>query len=153
MLPEEFSKTGLYSRRKQDRARGFRLLIHAEIEAYLENMAKDVVTERIRRWKRNRTPSNLLLAFLACYHSGWLEYDEEKKIKLIELAKSRKPIKDSIEEIIDLAQQQFIQNLKNNHGVREKNLKSLILPTGIELSGLDQTWIADLDDLENREET
>ena len=55
-------------------------------------------------------------------------------------------IKEAVSEIIDQAQTQFIQNLQNNHGVREKNLKTLILPTGVELSDLDSTWIADLDD-------
>jgi len=146
MLPKKFSPTGTYSERVQDRARGFRLLVHAEIEAYLEDMARIVVTDRIREWKRSRTPSNLLLAFLACYHSGWIEYDETHNLRLIELARSRRKIKDTIGEIIDLAQTQFIKQLKDNHGVRENNLKTLILPTGIELSELDQTWIADIDD-------
>jgi len=36
--------------------------------------------------------------------------------------------------------------LKQNHGVREKNLKSLILPTGLDLTQLNSTWITNLDD-------
>ncbi len=146
MLPKDFSKTGTYSDRVQDRARGYRLLIHAELEAYLEDISKNVVVDRIREWKKNRTPSNLLLAFLACYHSGWIEYDENHNLKLIELARSRNKIKEKIEEIIDQAQDQFVKRLKYNHGIREKNLRTLILPTGIELKELDPTWLADLDD-------
>ena len=38
MLPEKFSPTGDYSDRQLDRARGFRLLAHAEIEAFLEDI-------------------------------------------------------------------------------------------------------------------
>lgn len=146
MLPSKFSPTGSYTPREEDRARGYRLLTHAEIESYLEDQARSVVTDRIRAWKKSRTPSNLLLAFLACYHSGWVDYDEENNIRIIELSKSRKRIKEAISEIIDLAQTQFIQNLQSNHGVREKNLKTLVLPTGVDLSDLDATWIADLDD-------
>lgn len=146
MLPLKFSPIGAYSPREEDRARGYRLLTHAEIESYLEDQARSVVTDRIRAWKKNRTPSNLLLAFLACYHSGWVDFHEENNIRIIELSKSRKRINESISEIIDQAQTQFIQNLQSNHGVREKNLKTLVLPTGIDLSDLDATWIADLDD-------
>lgn len=146
MLPRRFSPTGTYTGCTQDRARGYRLLVHAEIEAYLEDMAKDVVIDRIREWKTHRTPSLLLLAFLACFHSGWVPYDDSHNIKLIELAKSRRRVKDTIEEVVDLAQSQFVQRLKDNHGVREENLRTLILPTGIELDELDPTWIADLDD-------
>lgn len=146
MLPAKFSPTGTYSERLQDRARGYRLLVHAEIEAYIEDMAITVITDRIRKWKHSRTPSNLLLAFLACFHSGWIEYDERHNLRIIELAKSRKKIKNTVNEIIDMAQTQFVNQLKDNHGVRENNLKILIPPTGIELNDLDQTWIADIDD-------
>lgn len=146
LLPAKFSSTGSYSSREEDRARGYRLLAHAEIESYLEDQARKVVTERITAWKRNRTPSNLLLAFLACYHSGWVDYDDGNNKRIMELAKSRRKIKETVSEIVDQAQTQFIQNLQGNHGVREKNLKILILPTGVELNELDATWIADLDD-------
>lgn len=146
MLPSKFSATGSYTPREEDRARGYRLLAHAEIESYLEDQARTVVTERIRAWKSSRTPSNLLLAFLACYHSGWVDHDEENNIRIIKMSKSRKQIKEAISEIIDQAQTQFIQNLQSNHGVREKNLKMLVLPTGVDLNDLDATWVADLDD-------
>lgn len=150
MLPERFSPTGLYTDRQQDRARGYRLLVHAEIESYLEDIVRVVITDKIRAWKNGRVPSNLLLAFLACYHSGWNEYDEEQKVRIIELARARKKITDTVEEIINQAQAQFIQQLKNNHGVREKNLKMLVLPTGIDPGDLDNTWISNLDDFGKR---
>ena len=112
----------------------------------MEDMARAAVRKQITEWKRSRSSNNLLLAFLACYHSGWVEYDGTNQAKLIELAKFRKQITEKVEDIIDLAQQQFIHRLQENHGVREKNLRTLILPTGIDLDSLDQTWITDLDD-------
>lgn len=150
MLPTKFSPTGSYTDRQQDRARGYRLLAHAEIESYLEDIVRAIVTDKISAWKNGRAPSNLLLAFLACYHSGWSEYDEEHKLRIIELARARKKINDTVEEIIDQAQAQFIQQLKNNHGVREKNLKMLVLPTGVDIEDLDNTWISNLDDFGKR---
>ena len=145
-LPKSFSPTGVYTERVQDHSRGYRLLAHAEIESYLEDICRTVVTDRVSAWKQERTPSNLLLAFLACYHSGWVDYDDDHKFKVIEMARSRKGVKEAVEEIIDQAQRQFIQHLQENHGIRLKNIKTLVLPTGIDLKDLDETWIIDLDD-------
>ena len=65
--------------------------------------------------------------------------------EIIEIAKSRNNIKDSVEEVINLAQTQFIKKVRDNHGIKEKNFKTLILPTGIDLCDLDATWITNLD--------
>ncbi|WP_345990326.1 HEPN domain-containing protein [Sulfurimonas sp. HSL1-2] len=145
MLPGSFSATGNYTDRQLDRTRGYRLLVHAEIESYLEDVSKEIVTDAIREWKRNGKASNLLIAFLASYHSSWSVNDECSNEEIIQLARSRKKPNDSIEEVIDLAQKQFVQIVKDNHGVKENNFKSLILPTGIDIAGLDNTWMTTLD--------
>ena len=46
--------------------------------------------------------------------------------------------------VIDLAQNQFLQRIKDNHGIKENNFYVLVLPTGIDPSELDATWIANL---------
>lgn len=145
MLPEKFPDTGDYTDQELDSARGFRLLVHAEIESYLEDVSKDAVTKAISKWKNDKTPSTLLIAFLASYHSSWNVSDEITNNEIIQIANSRKNIKDSVEEIIDLAQTQFIKKVRDNHGIKEKNFKTLILPTGIDLCDLDATWITNLD--------
>lgn len=145
LLPSRFSPTGDYTDRQMDRARGYRILVHAEIESYLEDVVKEVVTECIRKWKKNRRPSSLLIAFLASYHSAWNANDDIRNQEIINIAKSRIKIKESINEIIELAQKQFIKIVKENHGVRDKNLKSLILPTGVDIDELDYTWLTNLD--------
>ncbi len=146
LLPNNFSATGNYTERQQDRARGYRLLVHAEIESYLEDVSRETVTKAIRQWKSNYQPSIVIVSFLASYHSSWSLTSEIDNADLIQAARSRKNLKDSIDEIIDLAQRQFTQKIRNNHGVKDKNIKTLILPTGIDLAALDQTWLTNLDD-------
>lgn len=131
--------------RQLDRARGYRLLVHAEIESYLEDISKDVVTNAIRDWKRTGKPSYVLVAFLASYHSSWNLGDIMKNEEIIQISKSRKNIRDSVNDVIDIAQRQFIQKIMDNHGVKERNLKTLILPVGIDISKLDSTWLTNLD--------
>lgn len=145
LLPPKFSPTGDYTDRQLDLARGYRLLVHAEIESYLEDVAKEVVTSAIIKWKNDRKPSLLLVAFLSSYHSSWNVGDDVSNEQIIKLAKSRVNAKDSVNEIIDLAQKQFIQIVKDNHGVKRKNFKSLILPIGVEVDDLDNTWLTNLD--------
>ncbi len=145
LLPATFSPTGDYTDRQLDRTRGYRLLVHAEIESYLEDVSKETVTQAIRDWKANKKPSNIIVSFLASYHSSWSVTEEIKNEELIQIAKSRKNAKDSVVEVINLAQKQFIQKLKENHGIKDKNFKTLILPTGIDIGSLDQTWLTNID--------
>ncbi len=145
MLPSKFSPTGEYSDRQMDRARGYRLLVHAEIESYLEDIAREAVTKAIQQWKANRKPSMILLSFLAAYHSGWDTNDERANDDVMRLAKARARMKDSVNEAIDIAQKQYITCVRENNGVKEKNLKRLILPLGVETADLDGTWLTNLD--------
>ena len=145
LLPANFSPTGDYTDRQQDRARGYRLLVHAEIESYLEDVSRETVTQAIRDWKTSNKPSNIIVSFLAAYHSSWSVTEEIKNEELIQIAKSRKNAKESVVEVIDLAQRQFTQKLKDNHGIKDKNFKTLILPTGIDIGSLDQTWLTNID--------
>ncbi len=145
MLPSMFSLTGDYNERQLDRAIGYRLLVHAEIESYLEDVSRDVVTSAISQWKNNGKPSSILIALLASYHSSWHVSDEVSNEEIMKIAKSRKNIKDSVSEVIELAQTQYVTRLKNNHGIKDNNFKMLILPTGICIDDLDSTWLTNLD--------
>tara|TARA_B110000908_G_C9914479_1_gene296832 strand:- start:95 stop:457 length:363 start_codon:yes stop_codon:yes gene_type:complete len=51
----------------------------------------------------------------------------------------------SIEKIIQLTQDQFLNKIKLNHGIKDHNFKTLILPLGIDIDSLDQTWLTNLD--------
>jgi hypothetical protein len=145
LLPITFSKTGDYSDRQVDRARGYRLLAHAEIEAFIEDQARETVTSALISWKKNQTSSTPLISFLAAYHSSWSIDDSISNEEIIRIAKSRTKVKESVNQVIDLAQKQFIQRIKDNHGVREANLLVLVIPAGIDPSELDPSWIANLD--------
>lgn len=144
LLPSAFSSTGDYTDRQQDRARGYRLLAHAEIESYLEDVSRATVTEAIRLWKNGAKPSRELISFLASYHSSWSTTDSVSNEEIIDIAKSRVNVKESVNKIIDLAQRQFTQRIKENHGVKESNLHRLIVPAGVDPTELDPEWIANL---------
>jgi hypothetical protein len=146
LLPKAFSPTGTYSTRQMDRARGYRLLAHAEIEAFIEGISREAVTKKIGDWVNHRNPSDLLVCFLASYHAGWVPEGEEELLGSPLPTTTRPAIKDAVNEAVDVAMTQYIKIIKDNHGIREKNLKKLILPVGVRITDLDATWVTNMDE-------
>ena len=144
-LPKNFSPTGSYSDRQLDFARAYRLLAHAEFESFVEEIVWDAVVKKVSSWKNQRKPSDLIVCFLSCYHTDWDNgIDEEVAIpqspkKHIEAAEK------SAEAVIDRAVNQFRNLVDKNHGVREANIKKIVLPVGVRWSELDQTWLNTMD--------
>ncbi len=137
LLPKNFSSTGDYTDRQLDRTRGYTLLVHAEIETFIEESAKEIVLHGIRNWKAGRNPSVIIIAFIASYNDGWYE-DAERPF-------SRETKLEDVDNVIDAASKEYMSIVKNNHGIRDKNIRKILIPTGLNLSELDQTWLADLD--------
>jgi len=150
MLPSRFSPTGDYSERQKDHARGYRLLAHAEIESYIEDVAKDVIMKALMSWKISQKPSRTIVAFMSCYHSSWNPDDVDAQEEVLRLARNRKCIADCAKDILDAASTQYVEQLKNNHGIRTKNLRRILVPAGVDLTALDQTWLTTLDDFGER---
>lgn len=145
MLPENFSPTGTYDEKQLDLAKGYILLAHAEFESYIEEVSKDIIIKTVKKWKKSNKPSHTLLSFLCCYHSSWSLNDEMANEEIVKISKSRVNVKESTDEIIDIALKQYIQKVKDNHGIKENNFKSLVLPTGINIDDLDASLIVAMD--------
>lgn len=145
LLPTYFSPTGEYNASQIDMAKGYRLLAHAEFESYLEDVSTDTVMHAVQKWKKNKVPSMTIVSFLAAYHSCWSIGDEQGNQELIDLARARTNPKDSLNEVIDIAMKQFLKKVSSNHGIKEKNFKLLILPTGIDIDELEPEILPKLD--------
>lgn len=143
MLPANFSPTGDYSERELDRARGFRLLAHAEIEAFLEDACFETARASVAAWDRDRTTSNTLFCLIAHYHHGFAA-DELEQPPFPDT--SRQKVKEAIKEVVTAAMKQYRSIHDNNHGVREDNLTRLILPIGVQKDALDPLWITNLNE-------
>jgi hypothetical protein len=143
LLPKRFNRSGRYNRQDVTRTLAYRVLVHAQIEAYLEDRAWEIALAAVRAWKNENRTSKTILALIAFSgrvmekppnsvhpdQQGQLnEWDE--KIKL-----SKK---------IDLAVNDFYHVVKQNHGIKEENIVRLLLPIGVDCDDLDTVLIADL---------
>jgi hypothetical protein len=125
MLPKTFSPTGTYSDLQLDRARGYRLLVHAEIEAFLEERASEVVTKAFDSWRRDFKPRHTLICLLAC------------------LRPSDKPF-TTVADLVGFSFGRFNQVVRDNNGIKEENLLKFLPPAGIDWSAVDATWLSTL---------
>lgn len=64
-LPKKFDPLGSYTERQLAHATAYRILVHAEIEAYLEDRVKEVADAAIQEWGKSSKASRTLLALLA----------------------------------------------------------------------------------------
>jgi hypothetical protein len=138
LLPKDFSVTGDYTESQLDRARGYRLLVHAEIESYLEDRARIIVNMCFKRWLLDRRPKTVILNLLS-FHL------DQKCVSQQDLKREYMGQDARVEKAIRAASEGYNQVLSKNHGVREDSVLKILLPLGIKPSELDQTWINTMD--------
>jgi len=142
LLPYRTSPTGNYNDIQLEKARSYRVLVHAEIEHFLENKASECINNAIEKWNSNKEPSYVIIALLAAYHSGWSTGDNKRENEILDAARNRNNLRKSINQIINYAAVQYREIIKGNNGIKESNLKKLLMPIGIDTDDVESTWIA-----------
>lgn len=118
--------SGNYSKKEQDDLRAFLFLVHAEIESYFEEVSENKAKSAFNKWKERRTKSNVLLALVTFCASSLSDLELENRInKALSL---------------------YINKLRSNHGIKERNIVDILLPIGIEHSTIDPTWLVTMTD-------
>ncbi|MEP0753347.1 HEPN domain-containing protein [Trichocoleus sp. Lan] len=138
-LPK-ISPTGLYSDRQLALTLAYRVLAHAEIEAYLEDRVWEVVIDAKNDWNntgKTRRPLICLLAF-----SGQMMDTPPDTLTPTNSSQDAWKKKLKISKKIDSAITCFNGVIRQNHGVKEANLLALLLPIGIDSDDLDPVLLA-----------
>jgi hypothetical protein len=131
------SATGDYSERQLDKVAGFRLLAHAEIEAFLEERAKEVAIRAITDWRATKRPGHVV----ACMVSHF----PKMKIPQQVLDEEKAGRQSRIDFALSAAQASYMHALTKNHGVREENVRRILFPIGVKHADIDATWLNTID--------
>lgn len=135
MLPQRFSPTGAYSARVYDRTMAFRLLVHAEFEAYFEDRVFALCNSAYLDWQTTGARRKPIVALLAyCESPGGAPTSL--------LNPSAKPAIDLNDRVTQARNGLNTYVKTRNHGVKESNLLAMLLPVGITSIDLDMTWLA-----------
>jgi hypothetical protein len=139
-LPDPFDPLGNYpsSIRVQAYTRAFLVLSHAEVESYLEGWAKEIARAAEVAWSKSARVSSPL-----AYLLGTLA----ERVALPRTLVGASP-KDSPqlfgETTVKLFQKYYLR-IKNNHGIKERNLLDLYAPLGVPAAVLSPTLIPNLE--------
>ncbi len=117
-----------YTEEEIDRLRGYILLVHAEIEAFLEDRAIETLNRAIEDWKKNNK-YNIVLVSLIFHMQKKIENIEKKNIK-------------NLESGIYYFLKQYKKNvIEKNHGIKKDNILSILSPIGLTENDIDETWL------------
>jgi hypothetical protein len=125
ILPRDFSPTGDYSPIQLDRARGYRLLVHAEIESFLEDRPVQLATKAFNDWRVDSKPRHTIAALLAFCRITDKNFG-------------------TLAECVGAAFATFNYMIRHNHGVKKEDILKFLLPIGVDRSQLDATWLSTL---------
>lgn len=141
LLPPRFGATGAYRSPRQVhlRAVSFRILVHAEVESFLEDRALALFDAAWRAWEEAGVPSRVITALLA--FSGVATSLPPRRLGG---DSTNQKAYETLSEPIQKAQSIWRSAQKENHGVKEANVLSLLLPLGVDPAALDVTLLADL---------
>ncbi len=138
LLPATFSSIGNYTEKQLDKARGYRLLVHAEIESYLEDRARFIINECVRNWGVDQKPKGVLISLLSFHLEQESPSAQDLRDELVGTkTRSRSSMKT--------AAQAFNAMLSKNNGIRESNILKMLFPLGVRPSEIDQTWLNTID--------
>jgi hypothetical protein len=124
-----------YSDQEFDFARAFVVLAHGVIEHYLEGIALETVDAPLTGFNNDSRPRNALLALLTYRNKA------ETPPQTAQGGPWR------VREALKEARTALHARTRDNNGVKQKDVLSLLLPTGLKESDLSSSWLARMDDL------
>lgn len=112
------------SKRQSDRLKGLRLLCHAEFEDYFESVALKLLTLAEKKWTDKHIANYHLASLLICHEKIEKKDDIQTKVYKI---------------ITD-----YRQLVRDNHGIKEHNIKRMYEPLGYQINDFDAVFLATL---------
>lgn len=136
----KINPTGSYSNRQLALTLAYRVLVHAEIEAYLEDRVWEVVLNAKKNWDSQGKTCRTLICLLA--FSGQMMEVPPDTLSPSKGSKKVLEVKIKINKKIDSAIESFKRVIDHNHGIKEANILALLVPIGINSDDLASDWLA-----------
>jgi hypothetical protein len=124
LLPDTLSLTGRYTERQRDHTKAFLLLVHAELESYFEDRARNLATKAEASYQLKGICTPVLSRLLVYHHAA------------------KDELGPASSNAVSKAINYYFDHLDKNHGIKEKNLLTIFLPLGISHGELDAQLVA-----------
>jgi hypothetical protein len=103
--------------------------VHAEVEAYLEDRAKERARKIEKGWMKTGRRSKAVRRLLRCHN--------------LQMKRPWHPI-DWSSDTVNAAINSYISSIDNNNGIKERDICHIMFPIGIEYEHLNVTWLANM---------
>ena len=124
-LPTHVDPFARYTRKEKDNIRAYSLLVHAELEYYFENISRNKAMSALNKWLSNHRYNSRILLSLSCF------------VEHTQRVKQKATLEEKLRQIVGV----FCETIRNNNGIKETNIKELLLPIGVSEVDLDSTWL------------
>lgn len=129
LLPPKFSQTGQYSAAQYDMAKAYVLLVHAEVEAFLEDRSREKAKKLEKVWRTKARRTKGLRRLIQAHN-----IDSRHPWKPIEWSTDR----------VQKALNFYFGLINTNNGIKELDIFKLFYPLGVGYESLDATWLANM---------
>jgi hypothetical protein len=152
-LPEHFDPVGDYDSKEIALANAYRVLAHAEIESYFEYRALEISRNAVRLWK-DEAKITISVAYLFAFSGLTMDSPPDSVTPDQESGRRRLEKRLDFNKKLTSVSNQFEKSVNENHGIKEKNILSLLLPIGINSNDIDRSWLQEMNSFgEKRGET
>ncbi|MFD7668088.1 HEPN domain-containing protein [Streptomyces sp. NPDC059788] len=135
LIPSPFDPMGSYDDVVYEQTRAFRVLVHAEFEAFIEDRVIEVVNAAFSRWEYSGAISTSLLSVVT-YKESFHAIPES-----LSDASQKKKYPD-LKTRVEAAKNEFNRYVRTkNHGIKEKNVLRLLMPIGVTENEIDPVWL------------
>lgn len=143
-LPDPFDPLGQYADpdRVQDFSRAFLVLSHAEVESYIEGWAKNIASATEKVWKRSSRAAPPLAFLLASIG------ERIKRVETLGAGGGDSP--QRLQALVTKVFQTYYKRIKDNNGIKEKNVLRLFDPLGVPAVAYASTLLPALESLGSR---
>lgn len=146
LLPAKFDPTGSYRdpTRVSTRALSFRVLAHAELEAYFEDRVLEVSLAALQAWQSARHVSEVTMHLIG-FAGRTLELPPDSLISVDAKRAKEWTSKTTIEDRFSRCVSDFQKRVRvENHGIKEANLLQLLIPIGFDISKCDAVFLGSM---------
>ena len=118
-----------------DKIAAFKLLMHAEIETYIEDRVARALAESVNGWLTRRTANRCVLNLALRWSEGWNGQDGFDKIQS----------GTDIDELIKRYSKRAREELSQNNGIKQNAFSRIACTAGLIEDNLDRTLLLELE--------
>lgn len=117
-------------------------MCHAALEKYCEEVAANAVENRVKKFRASGDVSEMLVTLAVARMISW--HTGEPDDDVLTFAKVSRP-DELMREAVFHAVGKYRDILRQNNGIKVKNLKRIFLPLGVNFRELDEAWLAGME--------